>query len=185
MSGAVSIKRNRPVSPSPPPQTTSRNVTDARNKSSGDHRRDGQGNTKESHPHRIAMPNRAIQFSDPKDLPQEEKTLIQNLSSDIRMIENDEHTEQYIEWRRQEIKKANNWWTDGVERPFWHERFQEPVSPHDEKVQKRFDIAHFIWRTANTKSIRFVFKPSAGTLFSAMGLAVKRTSSDLLTCLGF
>ncbi len=101
MSGAVSIKRNHPVSPSPPPQTSSPNVTYERNKSSGDHRRDGQDNTKESHPHRIAKPNRDIQFPDPKDLTQEEKTLIQNLNSDIRMIENDEHTEQYIEWRRQ------------------------------------------------------------------------------------
>ncbi len=142
MNGAVSIKRNRPISPSPPPQTTSRNFTYERNKSSGDHRRDGRDNTKESHPHRIAMPNRDIQFPDPNDLTQEEKTLIQNLNSDITMIENDEHTEQYIEWRRQEIKRANNWWTDGFERPFWHENFQEPVSPNDEKVQKRFDIAH-------------------------------------------
>ena len=58
------------------------------------------------------------------------------------MIENKEHTEQYIEWRRQEIIRANNWWTDGFERPFWHERFEEPVSPNDKKVQDRFDIAH-------------------------------------------
>jgi hypothetical protein len=88
------------------------------------------------------MPNRDIQFPDPKDLTQEEKILIQNLNNGIKMIEDDEHTEQYIEWRRQEIKKANNWWTDGVERPFWHERFEEPVSPNDEKVQKMFEIAH-------------------------------------------
>jgi hypothetical protein len=43
--------------------------------------------TKESHPHRIA--NRDIQFPDPKDLNQEESTLIQNLNSDIQMIEDD------------------------------------------------------------------------------------------------
>jgi hypothetical protein len=139
MNGAVSIKSNRPISPSPPPQTTSRNE---RNKSIGDHRRDGRDHTKGNHPHKIAMPNRDIPFPDPKDLTQDEQRLIQNLNSDIVMIENDEHTEQYIEWRREEIKRANNWWTDGFERPFWHEKFEEPVSPNDEKVQKRFDIVH-------------------------------------------
>jgi hypothetical protein len=88
------------------------------------------------------MTNRDIPFPDPQDLTEEEKILIQNLNSDIAMIENGEHTEQYIEWRRQEIIRANNWWTDGFERPFWHERFEEPVSPNDKKVQDRFDIAH-------------------------------------------
>ncbi len=139
MNGAVSIKSNRPISPSSPSQTTSRNE---RNKSIGDHRRDGRDDTKGNHPHRIAMPNRDTPFPDPKDLTQDEQRLIQNLNSDIIMIENDEHTEQYIEWRREEIRKANNWWTDGFERPFWLEKFEEPVSPNDEKVQKRFDIAH-------------------------------------------
>jgi hypothetical protein len=139
MNGSVSIKRKPPVSPSPSPQTTSRNE---RNKSIGDHRRDGRYDTKGNHPHRIAMTNRDIPFPDPQDLTQEERILIQNLNSDITMIENEEHTEQYIEWRRQEIIKANNWWTDGFERPFWHERFEEPVSPNDKKVQDRSDIAH-------------------------------------------
>jgi hypothetical protein len=139
MNGSVSIKRNLSVPSSPPPQTTSRNE---RNKSIGDHRRDGRDDTKGNHPHRIAMTNRDIPFPDPQDLTQEERTLIQNLNSDIVMIENGEHTEQYIEWRRQEIIKANNWWTDGFDRPFWHERFEEPVSPNDKKVQDRFDIAH-------------------------------------------
>jgi hypothetical protein len=59
------------------------------------------------------MANRDIQFPDPKDLTQEETTLIQNLNSDVRMIEDDKHKEQYIAWRRQEIIKANNWWFDG------------------------------------------------------------------------
>ena len=93
MNGAVSIKSNRSTYPSPPPQITSRNE---RNKSIGDHRRDGRDDTKGNHPHRIAMPNRDIPFPDPQDLTQEERTLIQNLNSDITMIENDEHTEQYI-----------------------------------------------------------------------------------------
>jgi hypothetical protein len=139
MNGSVSVKRNRPVSPSPPPQTTSHNE---RNKSIGDHRRDGRNDTKGNHPNRIAMANRDIPFPDLQDLTQEERTLIQNLNSDITMIENNEHTEQYIEWRRQEIIKANNWWTDGFERPLWHVGFEAPVSPNDEKARKRFDIAH-------------------------------------------
>jgi hypothetical protein len=88
------------------------------------------------------MNNREIPFPDPQDLTQEEKTLIQNLNSDITMIENNEHTEQYIEWRRQEIIRANNWWTDGFERPLWHVGLEEPVSPNDEKARKRFDTAH-------------------------------------------
>jgi hypothetical protein len=138
-SGSVSIKRNLPVPHSPPPQTTSRNES---NKSIGDHRRDGRDDTKGNHPHRIAMTNRDIPFPDPQDLSEEEKILIQNLNSDVTMIENGEHTEQYVEWRRQEIIKANHWWTDGFDRPFWHERFEEPVSPNDKKVQDRFDIAH-------------------------------------------
>jgi hypothetical protein len=46
------------------------------------------------------------------------------------------------------------------------------------------DSTSLIWRTASTKLTRFVFKPSAGTLFSTMSLAVKRTSSDLVTCFG-
>jgi hypothetical protein len=89
MNGVVSIKRNRPISLSPPPQITSRNE---RNKSIRDHRRDGRDDTKGNHPHRIAMPNRDIPFPDPNDLTQEEQRLIQNQNSDITMIENDEHT---------------------------------------------------------------------------------------------
>ena len=145
MNSSVSIKRNLPVPSSPPPHTTSRNE---RNKSIGDHRRDGRDDTKGNHPHRIAMPNRDIPFPDPQDLTQEERTLIQNLNSDITMIENEEHTEQYIEWRRQEIVRANNWWTDGFDqhgfggRTMPCEKFEEPVSPNDKKVQDRFDIAH-------------------------------------------
>jgi hypothetical protein len=47
------------------------------------------------------MTNRDIQFPDPTDLTQEENILIQNLNSDIRMIEDDVQTEQYIAWRHQ------------------------------------------------------------------------------------
>jgi hypothetical protein len=91
MNGSVSVKRNRPVSPSLSPQATLHNE---RNKSIGDHRRDGRDDTKGNHPLRIAMPNRDIPFPDLQDLTQEERTLIQNLNSDITMIENEEHTEQ-------------------------------------------------------------------------------------------
>ena len=101
------------------------------------------------------MTNRDIPFPDPQDLTEEGKILIQNLNSDIAMIENGEHTEQYIEWRRQEIIKANNWWTDGFDRPFWHERFEEPVSPNDKKVQDRFDIAHLANCEYKINKLRF------------------------------
>ncbi len=142
MSEAVSNKHKPPKSPpSPPPQTTSRmNHTNARATSSGNPRRDGRDITKEKHPLRIA--NRDIKFPDPDTFTEEERTLIQNLNSDITMIEEETHTEQYQTWRSKEIEKANNWWVDGFDRPFWTIGLEAPFSPNDPKLQRRFDISH-------------------------------------------
>jgi hypothetical protein len=91
----VSSKHNPPKSPSPLPQSTSRmNHTNARATSSGNPRRDGRDNTKESRHFMIA--NRDIKFPDPDTLTEEERALIQNLNSDVTMIEYDTHTEQYL-----------------------------------------------------------------------------------------
>jgi hypothetical protein len=133
----VSNKRDPLASPPPSPQTTSRN---SRTISSGSHHQDGQGTIKERHPHRIAF--RDIKFPDPEDLTESEKVEIQNLTSDIKMIEDGVLTESYITWRRGEMAKANTWWEDGTERPFWHQRLQEPVDLNSEDVKQRFDIAH-------------------------------------------
>jgi hypothetical protein len=141
MGEAVSSKHNPPKSPSPPPQTSSRmNHTNARATSSGNPRRDGRDNTKGSHPFRIA--NRDIKFPDPDTLTEEERTLIQNLNSNVTMIEDDTHTEQYLTWRRKEIERANNWWVEGVDRPFWSIGLEDSFNPNDSKAQRRFDIAH-------------------------------------------
>jgi hypothetical protein len=143
MSEAVSNKHNPPTSPSPspPPQTTSRmNHTNARATSSGNPRRDGRDNTKEKRPLRIA--NRDIKFPDPDTFTEEERTLIQNLNSDVTMIEEDSHTEQYLTWRSKEITRANNWWIDGFDRPFWTTGLEAPYSSNDPKLQRRFDITH-------------------------------------------
>jgi hypothetical protein len=49
----------------------------------------------------------------------------------------------------------------------------------------KIDSISLIWRTVSTKLIRYALKPSTGTLFSAMGLAVKEESSGPATCLDF
>ncbi len=107
----VSNKRDPRASPFPSPQTTSRN---SRTISSGSHHQDGQETTKEKHPHRVAF--RDIKFPDPEDLTESEKVEIQNLTSDIKMIEDGVLTESYIKWRRGEMAKANTWLEDGTER---------------------------------------------------------------------
>ncbi len=139
MGETVSNKCDPPASPPPSPQATSRNFN-SRKISSGNHLQDGQETTKEKHPHRIAF--RDIKFLDPEDVTESEKLLIQSLTSDIKMIEDDALTEQYITWRREEMARANTWLEDGSERPFWHQRLQEPVNLNDEDVKRRFDIAH-------------------------------------------
>jgi hypothetical protein len=135
----VSNKRDPLSSPPRSPQTTPRN---SRTISSGSHLQDGQEVTKEKHPHRLAF--RDIKFPYPDDLTESEKVEIQNLTSDIKMIEDGELTESYITWRQGEMAKANTWWEDGTERPFWHQRLQEPVDLDDKGVKQRFDIAHLV-----------------------------------------
>jgi hypothetical protein len=98
MGETVSNKRNPPTSPPPSHQATSRN---SRTISSGNHLQDGQETTREKHPHRIAF--RDIKFPDREDLTESEKLLIQNLTSDIKMIEDGTLTEQYITWRKGEM----------------------------------------------------------------------------------
>ncbi len=140
MSETVSNKHDPHTSPSPspPPQTISR--TYARATSSGNPRKDGRDNTKEK-PH-FRIRNRDIKFPDPDTLTEEEKTLMQNLNSDVTMIEEDAHMEQYLAWRSKEIARANNWWINGFDQPFWTKGLEAPYSPNDPKLQRRFDIAH-------------------------------------------
>jgi hypothetical protein len=133
----VSNKRDPTLSPPRSPQAISRN---SRTISSGNHLQDGQEITEEKHQHRSAFSN--IKFPFPDDLTEGEKVEIQNLTSDINMIEDGKLTESYITWRKAEMAKANTWWEDGTERPFWHQRLKEPVDLNDEGVKQRFDIAH-------------------------------------------
>ena len=72
------------------------------------------------------------------------------------MIEDGKLTESYITWRKAEMAKANTWWEDGTERPFWHQRLKEPVDLDDEGVKQRFDIAHLANCETRISRIRLI-----------------------------
>jgi hypothetical protein len=92
------------------------NHTNARAAISGNPHRDGRDNTKGKRP---LFKNRDIKFPGADTFTEEERALIQNLNSDVTMLEEETHIEQYLTWRSKEIERANHWWIDGFDRPFW------------------------------------------------------------------
>jgi hypothetical protein len=60
------------------------------------------------------------------------------------MLKDNTHTEQYITWRKSQIKVAKQWWENGIDREVWYMGLNKPVSVNDPQVHRRFDLARIV-----------------------------------------